>query len=133
MGILAGESPTARLFGRRLLKKNDWKYVTDALLFVDLCSIAVIGLLLAFVIPSKKGVPEASKFFMGLHRHQWGDVHLYLSLLMLGLVILHVWLNWSWVVHSTRTYFGERWGEALWSLTAAWLVVLFLAWVIVKL
>jgi hypothetical protein len=95
------------------MKKNDWKYLIDALLFVDLCSLAAIGLLLAFVIPSGKAASESSKFFIGLHRHDWGDIHLYLSLLMLGLVILHVWFNWTWVVNSTKGYFGKRWGKAL--------------------
>jgi hypothetical protein len=114
------------------MKKNDWKSLIDALLFVDLCSLAVVGLLLAFFIPSGK-VPEASKFFLGIHRHQWGDVHLYVSLFMLGLIVLHIWFNWTWVVNSTKGYFGARWKKALWSLTGVWLVVLFLAWAIVKL
>lgn len=58
------------------MRKDDWKVLIDVLRFVDLCSIAMIGLLLEFVIPSGKSAPEASKFFMGLHRHQWRDVHL---------------------------------------------------------
>jgi hypothetical protein len=115
------------------MRKNDWKYLIDALLFVDLCSLAVIGLLLAFVIPSGKEAPEAAKFFLGLHRHDWGDIHLYLSLLMLGLVVLHVWLNWTWVVNSTRSYVGEQWQKALWALCGAWILVLFFAWAVVKL
>jgi hypothetical protein len=94
--------------------------------------MAAIGLLLAFVIPSGKG-QDASKFFLGLHRHNWGDIHLYLSLLMLGLLILHIRFNWTWVVNSARSYFGEGWKNALWSLACAWLGVLFLGWLIVKL
>jgi hypothetical protein len=114
------------------MKKNDWKCLINALLFVDVSSIGIIGLLLAFVVPSGKA-PDASKLFLGLHRHQWGDIHLYLSLFMLGLLVLHVRLNWTWVVNSTRGYFGERWEKALWSLAGAWLVVLLVAWIIVKL
>jgi hypothetical protein len=114
------------------MKKNDWKYLIDSLLFVDICSIAVIGLLLAFVISTGQG-PDASKYFLGLHRHDWGDVHLYLSLFMLALLILHVWLNWTWVVNSTKSYVGEYWQKALWSLACAWVVVLLLAWIVVKL
>ncbi len=114
------------------MKRNDWKCLLDALLFVDVSSIVVIGLLLGFVIPSGK-VADASKFFMGLHRHEWGDIHLYLALFMLVLLVLHVWLNWTWVVNSTKGYFGERWQKALWSLAGAWIVVLLLSWIIVKL
>lgn len=114
------------------MKKNDWKCLIDALLFVDVCSVGVIGLLLGFIIPSGKA-PDASKFFMGLHRHEWGNVHLNLSILLLGLLVLHIWLNWTWVVNSTKRYFGERWQKALWSLAGAWVVVLVLSWIIVKL
>ncbi|HOV84861.1 MAG TPA: hypothetical protein PLM79_00755 [Syntrophobacteraceae bacterium] len=52
---------------------------------------------------------------------------------MLGLLILHIWFNWTWVVSSARSYFGEKWKKALWSLAGAWLGVLFLGWLTVKL
>lgn len=97
------------------------------MLFLDLCSIAVIGLLLAFVIPSGKN-PDASKFLLGLHRHDWGDIHLTLSLVFLGLLALHIWLNWSWVAGSARSYFGESWRKALWALCGAWVLVICVAW-----
>jgi hypothetical protein len=115
-----------------IMKKNDWKYLLDALLFVDLCSIAAIGLLLAFVIPSGRA-PDTSKYFLGLHRHDWGNIHLYLALFLLVLLVLHLWLNWTWVVHSTKNYFGSQWKNAFWALSGAWIVVLFLGWLIVML
>ena len=73
------------------MKMNDWKYLADTLLFVGICSLAVTGLLLAFVIPSGKG-PEASKYFLGIHRHAWGDIHLYVALSLLAILVLHIWL-----------------------------------------
>lgn len=33
------------------MKKNVLKYLIDVMLFIDMCAIAVIGLLLGFVIP----------------------------------------------------------------------------------
>lgn len=114
------------------MKRNDWKYLIDALIFVDMCSIAAIGMVLAFVVPGGKG-PDASKIFMGLHRHDWGDIHFNLALLLIGLLVLHVWLNWAWVINSTKATFGDRWKKALWSLSGAWIFVLFLSWLIVKL
>ena len=64
------------------MKKHSIKYIVNTILFIDICSIAVIGLLLAFVIPEGR-VAQASKYFLGLHRHDWGNIHLYLSLLLL--------------------------------------------------
>jgi hypothetical protein len=110
-----------------MVKRNDWKYLIDACLFVDMGAIALIGLIMAFVIPPAKGT-EGSRFFMGLHRHDWGDIHLYLSLLLLVLLVLHLWFNWTWVVQSTKSYFGERWQRVLWMLPAACLALIVLSW-----
>lgn len=104
------------------MKKNDWKYIVDVLLFVDVCSIAVMGFIMAFVIPSGEG-SHAEKFFLGLHRHGWGDIHLYLSLFLLMLLALHIFLSWTWVVESTKKYLGVHWKRFLWGLCGASLVV----------
>ena len=114
------------------MTRNDLKYFVTALLFVDLCSIAVLGLLMAFVIPSGN-VPMEAKVFLGLHRSKWADIHVTLSLILLGLVAWHVWLSRDWVTGATKKLFGEQWKRALWVLSGAWLVIVFVAWVIVKL
>ena len=87
------------------MERNALKYMVDVLLYVFFCSMAVVGLLLGFVIPrGRHGEP----FFWGLHRHQWGQIHLVLSLLLLALVVTHIWLNWRWVVQISRRLFAER-------------------------
>jgi len=113
------------------VKRNDWKYLVNALLFVDICSVFVIGLLLALVIPSGRG-RSAEKYFMGLHRHDWADLHFYLALILAGFLILHVWLNWTWVAQSTKIYFSNRWKKALYGLSFAWLVVILSGWITMK-
>ncbi len=114
------------------MTRNDLKYFVAALLFVDLCSIAVLGLLMAFVIPSGH-VPMEAKVFLGLHRSEWADIHLTLSLIFLGLIVWHVWLSWDRVSGTAKKLFGERWEKALWALSGAWLVVILLAWLVVVL
>ena len=69
-------------------------YFVNILLFVDICSVLAIGLLLALVIPSGRG-RYTEKYFIGLHRHDWSDLHFYLALFLVVLLILHVWLNWK--------------------------------------
>ena len=116
---------------RNNLKKNTLKYFIDTLLFIDMSSIAVLGLLLGFVIPRGK-VNPANKYFLGLHRHQWGDIHLYLSLFLLVLLVIHIWFNWTWIVQSTKRYFGNHWKNFLWAFSCAWIIVLFIGWVVVR-
>jgi hypothetical protein len=69
------------------MKKNSIKYVVDVILFVDLCSIAMIGFLLAFIIPDGR-TGRGINHFLRLHRHDWGDIHLYLSIVLLLLLLL---------------------------------------------
>jgi hypothetical protein len=114
------------------MQKNTLKFILDALLFVSLTSTAVVGLLLAFVIPGGGNVPHEEKLFLGLHRHTWGDIHLTLALIFLGALVVHIILNWSWIVGSAQKYFGERWKQFLWALCGAWLVVLIIARIIAK-
>ncbi len=114
------------------MPRSTLKYLVTALLFVDLCSIAILGLLLAFVIPSGN-VPHASKVFLGLHRHDWADIHLTFSIILLGLITMHVLLSWDWVVGSTKRFFGEKWKNALLILAGSSFAVILLAWIFVKL
>lgn len=114
------------------MKKNVLKYVIDLLLFIDMSSIAVLGLLLGFVIPKGRG-PVSGNYFLGLHRHDWGDIHLTLSLFLMVLLALHIWLNWAWIAQSTKRYFGGHWKNFLWILSCAWIGVVMVAWIIAKL
>lgn len=111
----------------KMINKNALKYTVDAILFIDICAIAVIGVLLAFVIPQGRG-DRASKYFLGLHRHDWGDIHLYLSLLLLVLIAWHLWNNRTWIKQSTKRYFGGNWKGVLWSFAGAWVLVLAIVW-----
>lgn len=114
------------------MKKNTLKYIIDVALFVDICSIAVIGLFLGFVIP-KGRLYGSQTYFLGLHRHQWGDIHLYLSLLLLILLVFHVWFNWTWVVQLTKRYFGDKWKNFLIAISCGWIFVLIVGWIALRL
>ena len=110
------------------MKKNTIKYIIDVTIFIDMCSVIVIGLLLGFIIPKGKG---SGNYFLGLNRREWGDIHLYLALFLLVLLSFHVWFNREWIVNSTKHYFGENWKNVLWGFSAGWIVVLFIAWIAV--
>ncbi|MBU4319441.1 MAG: DUF4405 domain-containing protein [Proteobacteria bacterium] len=89
------------------MKKNSLKYFVDTLLFIDKSSIAILGLLLGFVIPKgREGV--SGNFFLWLHRHQWVDIHLFLSLVLLVLLGFHLWFNRTWIVQTVKMYCGEH-------------------------
>ncbi len=90
------------------MKKSDWRYLVDALLFICLGGMTLIGILLGLVVPTGPVASEASKYFLGLHRHQWGNIHAYLSIAFVVLIIVHIVLNWRWVTAKTAQIFRRR-------------------------
>jgi hypothetical protein len=95
------------------MKKVNWQYLVDALLFVSAVGVAFIGLLMAFVIPGGPSFVDSDKYLLGLHRHDWGDIHLYLGITFSVLAVIHLLLGWSWIKGKTRSLFGDKWIAAL--------------------
>jgi len=82
-------------------------------MFLCMVGIVLIGLLMGFVIPEGRLGPGQSKFFLGVHRHQWGDIHLWLSLAFTALVVVHIVLAWSWFIGKAKSLFGKAWRPVL--------------------
>ncbi len=110
------------------MKKTDWQYLVDTLLFLCIVGIAFIGFLLGLFIPKGPTAPESAKYFLGLHRHQWGNIHFYLSIAFTVLVIIHLILSWKWIKAKARQIFKGRWATALILTAIASFLVLFLFW-----
>ena len=117
------------LFGRlNDMSKTDWKYLVDTLLFICIVGIAFIGFLMGLVIPKGPSASESAKYFLGLHRHQWGNIHFYLSIVFVVLVIIHVILSWSWIRGKARQLFKRQGATMLVLTTMTAFLALFLFW-----
>lgn len=46
---------------------------------------------------SEKYEGEEGNDFLGLGRHDWGDLHFYAAIFFLLLLILHLYLHWAWI------------------------------------
>lgn len=71
-----------------------------ALLFVGMVAT---GYILYWPLP-----PGTNKSYAlwGMTRHQWGEVHTWISLALLVSLVVHVALHWPWVVVVVRRQFG---------------------------
>ena len=102
------------------MKKSDWQYLIDTLLFICIIGIVIIGFLLGLVIPKGPSVAESSKYLFGLHRHSWGNIHFYLSIAFTALVFIHLLLSWKWIKAKAKQIFKSTWRTSL-------IIILFLA------
>jgi len=113
------------------MKKTTWKYLVDTLLFISVTGIAFIGILMAFFLAEGPTsiARESEKYFLGLHRHQWGNIHLYLSLAFTALVVIHIILEWSWIKGKTRSLFKKAWAPVLIFILFLALIIPFIFWI----
>ncbi len=93
---------------RNILKTN---LVIDAVMFIVLMAMAGLGFMIKFIIlPGYKANEvygsNVELRFLGLDRHQWGNIHLYLSLFFLFLLLLHIILHWRMIICIFRSMFS---------------------------
>lgn len=70
--------------------------VTDIAMFVAMCFITGTGLLIHYrLVPGSRGGHGLS--LLGLSRHEWGTYHLWAAYLLLGLVLVHMALNFAFI------------------------------------
>jgi hypothetical protein len=112
------------------MKKFSWQYLVDTLLFVSVVGVIIIGFLLAFVIPKGPSATDQAKYFLGLHRHDWGDLHLYLGIAFTVLSIVHLLLGWKWIKGRTLGLFGNKWKVVLTAICVLPILVLAVVWTI---
>jgi hypothetical protein len=77
--------------------KNIWKKAIDLALYLLACVTAGTGLLLAYRLPHGAGNGGRVVFF-GYGRHEWGDIHTWFAYFALLLGVVHLALNWQWLV-----------------------------------
>ena len=69
--------------------------ICNAMLWLVFCALSGTGLLLAFRLPpGSRGGRGLSA--LGWDRHEWGDLHAWISYAFLALILLHMALHWRW-------------------------------------
>lgn len=86
--------------------KNNLNFIINLLMFLSIAFLSGIGFLLkhsGIIIRkmSLKGV-SASVTFLGLKGRQWGQIHFWVSILFLSLLLIHIILHWGWIVSTYK-------------------------------
>ena len=79
--------------------RSQTNFIIDIIMMIFMMLTAGIGFFIKYVlIPGfKRNLKygrDVELTFWGLDRHQWGTVHLIVSLILVGLVLLHIILHW---------------------------------------
>ena len=78
------------------MKRNTINFLIDVLLFVLMYVLIVTGLIMYFVLPPGSRGGGGRLLLWGWNRHDFGDLHFYLALVLIGLLFLHIIMHWNW-------------------------------------
>ncbi len=100
---------TARRFKSYIVKRQKVileRYITVSLLFVLTVFQTLSGFVLWLVMPRGLGdfnamIQGIGRTFWGLQRNEWLDLHAWVSVLMLAVVIIHLIIHWRWNLNMT--------------------------------
>jgi hypothetical protein len=113
------------------MKRTTRNFVTDLVLFVQVSSLVLTGILLKFVLPPGSGGRHQAagwsgmtwpggcgygdtaacwgpRTFLGKTRHEWGDVHLWISVSLVCALVLHLMLHLRWIVCRFKDLWSGR-------------------------
>ncbi len=85
------------------MRKNRLNFIIDVIMLLVMVVILSIGLLVKYMLPTGQEkwelYGENREFlFMNLDRHQWGEIHYLLGIVLIALLILHILLHWKQIV-----------------------------------
>lgn len=85
------------------MDKTKINFVIDAMMFLCLMALAGLGFLMKYALPP--GREAWAKYgrnvqltWMGWDRHDWGQIHLYIAFILLGLLVIHLYLHWQMIL-----------------------------------
>lgn len=108
--------------------KNTAMRLVNIGLYLAGCFLAGTGWLLAERL--HRGRDGHALSFLGLNRHEWCEWHEWISYGVIGLVVLHLLLNWKWLVVIASS--KKPW--PLWTglLAGVAILLLFVAWPVTR-
>jgi len=82
------------------MKKVKINYIIDVLAFFAIIIVGVTGIL---------KFPNLANL-LGIHPLPLGiqKVHDWAGMVLVGLMIIHIWLHWKWLITMTKHYFGKK-------------------------
>jgi hypothetical protein len=120
------------------MKRPQLNFLVDTAAFVLFLLLMSSGLLLRYQLPPGSGELEGHSpgrgsadrvltQLWGQTRHEWGDVHFWISAALIGVLALHLFLHWNWIVGIMRGKPSEASGWRFGIGAASFVAIIFLS------
>lgn len=95
------------------MKRSSLNFIIDLVALLNLLGLITTGFIIKYILPPGSGGRgrqlhdghgrEHIKDLWSMTRHEWGDIHFYLALLFVILMIVHIILHWSWIKNYCKS------------------------------
>jgi len=99
------------------MKRNSLNFVIDLVAFLNLLGLVFTGFIMEYILPPGTGGcgrafrggrgPDGIRDLWSMTRHQWGDIHYYLAILFVILMLVHIILHFGWIKNYLKSLFGS--------------------------
>jgi len=92
-----------------MIERRNLNIAIDTLIFFNFLFLIFTGLILKYRLPPGTGGGRGRIYGLGrsnllvqwdLSRHEWGEIHFFLVLVLVGLIAIHLWLHWNWICQA---------------------------------
>jgi len=92
------------------MKRNTLNFLVDLISLLLMLGLAWTGLLIHYGLPPGSGGRGGGHGMRlwGLGRHDYGSIHFFLASALIGLMVIHIWLHWSWVCTTAKKLAGVK-------------------------
>ena len=108
------------------MKRTNLNFIVDVVAFIGFVVLTTTGVLMRYILPPGSGHYST---VLNLDRHEWGDIHFWISVVFFSVLILHLVLHWRWIVSvitgRTREGSGFRAGLGVVGLLAVVALTIF--------
>ena len=85
------------------MDRTNLNFVIDGLMFLCMMALAGLGFLMKYaLIPGREAWAKYGRSvqltWFGWDRHDWGQIHLYIAFILLGLLVIHLYLHWQMIL-----------------------------------
>jgi len=82
-------------YGDIQMKRTNLNFIIDIVAFVGFVLLTTTGVLLRYILPPGSGYYST---IWSLNRHEWGDIHFWVSMVFFLVLTFHLVLHWNWIV-----------------------------------
>ena len=101
------------------MKRSSLNFIVDLVSFLNLLGMVFTGFIMKYILPPGTGGCGRQlhggcgrahiKDLWSMTRHEWGNVHFYLAVVFVILMIVHIILHWSWIKNYFKSLVRSSW------------------------